>query len=113
MSLEEEMLALKDTIKDQLVEDTTEYFKNGIVTDAAKEFYGKVAKRMARNYFDLKTGDAERKVIARENIESLSLAIGSDVAEHALDLVENGVNIVGKIVTTICKTLIKLAIIAI
>ena len=111
--IEEQMLALKDSIKDQLVEDTTEYFKNGIVTDEAKDFYERVAKRMAVNYLDLKTGSDERKEIAKENIESLNLAVGSDVAERGLDLVENGASMIGKIVATIGKTLIKVAIAAI
>jgi hypothetical protein len=109
MSISEDQIkSLAGTLKTQMIDESKEFINN--IKDEDKEFFGDIAERMARNYFELKFGDEDRKPIVQENIEALNRGMASRVASRSIDFVEHGKDQVLGILRTIGKTLVTMAL---
>ena len=105
---EDQIKALANDLKDQIVGDSKDFIKG--ITDEDKQFFEDVAERLAKNYFELKFGEDERKPTVRENIEALNRGMPSRLASSGIDFVEHGRDQVSTILTTIGKTVLTMAL---
>lgn len=109
MSEQLEQLAndLEDLIKDQGKEFIEEQ------GDAWKDFSQDVAQMMATQIFVAKTSDDDAKVAdAQENIDLLKMSIELKLSESQLALVDNGQDMLMKVIGVIAKTALKFAVFA-
>ena len=109
MSISEDQIkALTNDLKTQIVDDAKQFINN--IKDEDQEFFGDIAKRLAKNYIEVKFGDDERKPIARENIEALNRGMASRVASRSIDFVEHGKDQVIGILQSVGKTVLTMAL---
>ena len=78
MSTEEQIKALASNLKSQIIGDAKEFLNE--VKDEDEEFFGDIAQRIAENFIEMQLGSADRKEIAKENLESLEHASKSRIA---------------------------------
>jgi hypothetical protein len=109
MSISEDQIkALTGALKTQIVDDAKQFITN--IKDDDQEFFGDVAKRLAKNYVELKFGDEDRKAIVQENIEALNRGMASRVASSGIDFAEHGKDQVIGILQTVGKTVLTIAL---
>ncbi len=105
---EDQIKALASDLKEQIVGDSKDFIKD--LKDADKKFFEDVAERLAKNYFDLKFGDDDRKPIVKENIEALNRGMPSRLASSSIEFVEHGRDQVSTILKTIGRTVLTMAL---
>jgi hypothetical protein len=102
MSTEEQLKALADNLKSQILGDAKEFMNE--VKDEDEEFFGDIAKRIAENFLEMQLGSDDRKEVAKENLESLERASKSRIASRAMDVVAHGNDQIASIVQSVIKT---------
>ena len=102
MSTEEQIKALASNLKSQIIGDAKEFLNE--VKEEDEDFFGDIAERIAENFIEMQLGSADRKEIAKENLESLEHASKSRIASRAMDVVAHGNEQIGSIVQSVIKT---------
>lgn len=109
MSISEDQIkALTNDLKTQITDQAKEFIDE--IKEADEEFFTYLAERLAKNYFELKFGDEDRKPIAKENIEALNRGLASKIAERGWDIAEHSKSQFLGVLMSIGKTVLTMAL---